>query len=102
MSIFSAGMGFLLAILLLSSWLLAQTKYDLVIRGGEVIDPRNGVRRVPDVGIRHHKIAAVEKDIPAAQVIKVIKARGLLVTANRKEMKGGRGPSLRPDRGQNS
>jgi dihydroorotase len=80
MSIFPMGMRFLLAILLLPAWSTAQTQYDLVIKGGEVIDPRSGVQAARDVAIRDHKIAAIEKDIPAAEAIKVINARGLLVT----------------------
>src|SRR5215470_9759597 len=70
----------LLTILLLNGWSLAQNKYDLVIKGGEVIDPRSGVQAVRDVGIRDHKIAAIEKDIPASDATKIIKAHGLLVT----------------------
>jgi dihydroorotase len=79
MFIFPMTMRYLLAILLLSAWSTAQTKYDLVIKGGEVIDPRNGIRAVRDVGIRDHKIAAIQNDIPPAEAIKVINARGLLV-----------------------
>jgi dihydroorotase len=77
---FPLRMHFLLAILLLPVWSLAQIKYDLVIQGGELIDPRSGIRAVRDVGIRDHKVAAIEKDIPAANAIKVINVRGLLVT----------------------
>ena len=62
MSILHVGVLFLLAILLLPACADAQVKYDLVIKGGEVIDPRYGIRAVRDVGIRDHKIAAIEKD----------------------------------------
>jgi dihydroorotase len=44
-----------------------------------VVDPRNGIRAVRDVGIRDHKIAAIENEI-APRGPKVINARGLLVT----------------------
>jgi dihydroorotase len=70
----------LLAILLLPPWLAAQDKYDLVLKGGELIDPRSGTRAVRDVGIRDHKIAAIEKTISEADAAKVISVRGLLVT----------------------
>ena len=70
----------LFAILLLPSWVAAQSKYDLVLKGGEVVDPRSGTRAVRDIGVRDHKIAAIEKDIPATNAIKVISVRGLLVT----------------------
>jgi len=59
--------GYLLfAILLLPSWVAAQNKYDLVLKGGEVVDPRSGTRAARDVGIRDHKIAAIEKNIATA------------------------------------
>jgi len=48
-------------------------------QGGEVIDPHNGIDAVRDVGIRDHKIAAIEKDIPATDAAKTIDARGLIV-----------------------
>jgi dihydroorotase len=80
MSNLSLGMAVLLAFLLLPSGLTAQSKFDLLIKGGEAVDPRNGLRGVRDIGIRDHKIAAIEKDIPSADALKVIDAHGLLVT----------------------
>ena len=66
-------------LLLLPSCMPAQERYDLLLKGGEVVDPRNGVRRVLDVGIRDHKVVAVEKDIPASTAEKVIDVRGMIV-----------------------
>lgn len=40
--------------------------FDLVLRGGHVLDERNGVDGVFDVAIKAGKIAAVGKDLPAA------------------------------------
>src|SRR5438093_11981466 len=70
----------LFAILLFPTWVAAQNKDDLVLKGGEVVDPRSGTRAVRDIGVRDHKIAAIDKDIPAANANKVISVRGLLVT----------------------
>jgi len=70
----------LFAMLLFPSWVAAQNKYDLVLKGGEVVDPRSGTRAVRDIGVRDHKIAAIDKDIPATNANKVISVRGLLVT----------------------
>jgi dihydroorotase len=67
-------------LLLLPSCALAQTKFDLVIKGGEVLDPRGGTRAVRDIGIRDHKIAAIESEIPASAATKVVDVRGLVVT----------------------
>lgn len=58
----------------------AQTNYDLLLKGGHVIDPKNGVDAVRDVAIKDGKIAAVAADIPAAQAAKVVNATGLYVT----------------------
>jgi dihydroorotase len=71
---------FLIFALLFSHYLLAQQNYDLLIKGGKVIDPHNGVNSVRDVAIKDHKIAAVDRNIPATQALKVIDARGMFVT----------------------
>jgi dihydroorotase len=39
------------------------TTFDLLLRGGRVIDPAAGVDGVKDVAIRNGKIAAVQADI---------------------------------------
>ena len=60
---------------------LAQSpRYDLLLKGGHVIDPANNVDAVMDVAVVKDKIAAVEKDIPASQAGKVVDATGLYVT----------------------
>jgi dihydroorotase len=43
--------------LLASSAVHAQASYDLVLKGGHVIDPKNGIDAIRDVGIKNHKIA---------------------------------------------
>ncbi len=55
-------------------------RYDLILKGGHVIDPRNGVDTVTDVAIRGNRIAAVQPNLPAAATAKVIDATGLYVT----------------------
>jgi dihydroorotase len=59
--------------------LCAQQPYDLLLKGGEVVDPKSGTHALADVAIRDHKIAAVEKSIPESAAGKVIDATGLLV-----------------------
>ena len=58
----------------------AQPAYDLVLKGGHVIDAKNRISQVMDVGITSGKIARVAPDIPETQARKVIDARGLYVT----------------------
>jgi dihydroorotase len=55
-------------------------KFDLVIKGGEVLDPSQSLRGRRDVGIRYGVIEAVEPDIAAARALRTIDAGGKLVT----------------------
>jgi dihydroorotase len=55
-------------------------KFDLVIKGGEVLDPSQSLHGRRDIGIRYGVIEAVEPDIPAARALRVIDAGGKLVT----------------------
>ena len=55
-------------------------RYDLLLKGGHVIDPANGIDAKMDVGISSGKIAAVEKDIPTNQAGKVVDVSGFYVT----------------------
>jgi dihydroorotase len=69
------------AILSLSPRSAAQaTPYDLLLKGGHVLDPANGLDGTLDVAVAGGKIAAVGKDIPAAQAKKVVDVAGLYVT----------------------
>jgi dihydroorotase len=59
----------------------AQTpRYDLLLKGGHVIDPANHLDAVMDVAVSKDKIAAVEKDIPSSDAGKVVDVSGLYVT----------------------
>jgi dihydroorotase len=53
--------------------------YDLVVKGGRVIDPVNGIDGVRDIGIKKGRIAAVAPKLEAGKA-KLIDATGLLVT----------------------
>ncbi len=55
-------------------------KFDLVIKGGDVLDPSQSLRGKRDIGIRFGVIEAVEADIPAARALRVLDAGGKLVT----------------------
>jgi dihydroorotase len=59
---------------------LQTQRYDLLLKGGHVIDPANGLDAKMDVGVSLGRIAAVEKDIPANQAGKVVDVSGLYVT----------------------
>ncbi|HTO61765.1 MAG TPA: amidohydrolase/deacetylase family metallohydrolase [Bradyrhizobium sp.] len=55
-------------------------KFDLVIRGGDVLDPSQQLRGRRDIGIRWGVVEAVEEAIPAERATKMIDATGKLVT----------------------
>src|ERR1700712_4232888 len=55
-------------------------KFDLVIKGGDVLDPSQSLRGKRDIGIRWGMIEAIEPEIPAARISKTIDATGKLVT----------------------
>src|SRR3954469_18849223 len=54
-------------------------KFDLVIKGGEVVDPSQNLRGKRDIGMRYGRIEAIEADIPAARANRVLNAAGRLV-----------------------
>jgi len=54
-------------------------KFDLLIKGGEVIDPSQGLRARRDIGIRHGLIEALEADIPATRAQRVLNVAGRTV-----------------------
>jgi dihydroorotase len=59
----------------------AQTPtYDIVIKGGRVIDPAERIDRIADIAIAHGKIARLAATLPAAQAKTVIDASGKIVT----------------------
>jgi dihydroorotase len=55
-------------------------KFDLVIKGGDVLDPSQSFRGKRDIGIRYGIVEALEPEIPAARALRVLDASGKLVT----------------------
>jgi dihydroorotase len=75
------GITALLPLVLVQPGTNAQVpRYDLLLKGGRVIDPANGLDAKMDVAVSLGRIAAVEKDIPADQAGKVVDVSGLYVT----------------------
>ncbi len=68
----------LIPALALCAW--AQADYDLLLKGGHVIDGKNHVSAIRDVAIKDGKIAAVEANIPSERGFKVVNVGGLYVT----------------------
>ncbi len=69
-----------LLVLVLAADLAAAPRYDLLLRGGHLIDPRNGISAARDVAIAAGKIAAIAPSIDPADATRTLDVRGLVVT----------------------
>jgi dihydroorotase len=54
--------------------------YDLLLKGGHVIDPANQVNAIRDVAVAGDKIARVAENIPATEAKRVVDVSGYYVT----------------------
>lgn len=71
----------LFSLLFLMTGAAAQSQsYDILIKGGHLIDPKNNIDEVMDIAIHEGKVAAVEKNIDPKQGIQVVHAEGMYVT----------------------
>ncbi|QHT71919.1 amidohydrolase/deacetylase family metallohydrolase [Rhodocytophaga rosea] len=68
-----------LSLLLFPASISAQ-QYDLLLKNGHVIDPKNGINSKIDVAIKEGKIARVAKDISSSQAAKTVDATDLYIT----------------------
>jgi dihydroorotase len=59
---------------------LRAATYDLVVKGGRVIDPAQRIDRVADVAVSGGRIAAVQPNITADRAADVVDARNSIVT----------------------
>ena len=73
-------MRLLLTLLLAAAAAWCQPRFDILLKGGHVIDPANRINGVMDVAVAAGKIARVAPSIPAAEAKKVIDVSGLYVT----------------------
>lgn len=69
----------LVAMVFTCSLVSAQT-YDMLIKGGRLIDPKNNIDATMDIAIKDGKVAKVAKSIAGKDAAKVIEADGLVVT----------------------
>ena len=53
--------------------------YDLLLKGGHLVDPANGRNGRFDIGIRRGSIARIAPDIPRSEAAEVLNVSGLLV-----------------------
>jgi dihydroorotase len=70
----------LLSLVLLLTPQSTAAQYDLLLKGGHVIDPAKGLDRVTDVAVAGNRIAKVGRNIPAESAKKIIDLSGYYVT----------------------
>jgi len=58
----------------------APAKFDLLFKGGTIIDPGQQMHAAMDVAVSGGKIALVAKDIPESRAMQVVPAKGKIVT----------------------
>lgn len=56
-------------------------RFDLLIKGGDVVDPGAGIAGRFDIGITRDRITAVEADLPSTDAWRVLDAAGQYVTS---------------------
>lgn len=66
--------------LLLITTASVQAQYDLLLKSGHVIDPKNHISAVMDVAVAQGRIAAVAANIPASEARRSVDVSGLYVT----------------------
>ena len=55
-------------------------KYDLLIKGGIVLDPGQGIHERLDIAVSGERISAIEEDIPSGQASRLLDVSGGIVT----------------------
>ena len=70
----------LLLLCLITAGMISAQTYNIVIKGGHVIDPKNNINEVMDVAVKDGKIALLAKNIDPKEGIQVVDAKGMYVT----------------------
>ena len=69
-----------IVLLLFSVGLVWAQEYDLLLKGGHVIDPRNKISGRRDVAIKDGRIAAVAAEIAATKALKTVNVASMYIT----------------------
>ena len=90
---------FAVCILVLASGMLQAQTYNIVIKGGHLIDPQNNINELMDVAIKDGKIVLKAKNIDAKLAVQVVNAVGLFVTPGLIDMHAHVFAGTEPDHG---
>jgi dihydroorotase len=98
----SGALAFVVLLRVLTATAAAQPVYDLLLKGGHVIDPANEINAPKDVAINNGRIARVAAGIAAEQARKTLAADGLYITPGLIDLHthvylNGRQSTLNPD-----
>lgn len=88
----------LLALVLLLPSMATAQSYDLLIKDGHMIDPKNDIDQPMDLAIRDGVIARVAESIPESEAERVVDASGLYVTPGLIDMHSHHYHGTTPDR----
>jgi dihydroorotase len=64
----------------LAGYSLFAQSFDIVLKGGRVIDPKNHVDAIMDIAVKDGKIVQVSSKIDTANAIQVVNAKGMYIT----------------------
>ncbi len=70
----------LLLLCLTTAGIISAQTYNIVIKGGHVIDPKNNINEQMDIAVKDGRIAMLAKNIDPKEGIQVVDARGMYVT----------------------
>src|SRR5260370_40025575 len=70
----------LLVYLTFAGALAAQPAYDLLLKGGHVVDPKSKISQVMDVAVAGGKVARLARGNPGSEAEKAVNGAGLYVT----------------------
>ncbi len=71
---------FSIVFFLFSMGTVSAQSFDILIKGGHVLDIKNGIDKIMDVAIKEGKIAKIDAEIQANQAVTLVDAKGLYVT----------------------
>lgn len=54
--------------------------YNIIIKGGHVIDPKNNINELMDIAIKDGKIALLAKNMDGSNAIQLVNAKGMYIT----------------------
>ncbi len=87
----------LFSIIIFTSGSVQSQPYDLIIKGGHLIDPRNNINSLMDLAVTDGKIVRVAKNMDAAGAGKVVDARAMYVTPGLIDLHGHVFAGTKPD-----